>query len=239
MSVNADQVVVDVAEIVFRRLCHPGNLDHPGDDAREQVALRGHDAAEVHEPSLHREDLLELPVVGTVEDALLQLVDPVVEVHEQREEAVDEGIGDQVEVGDRVNALRRPARDPVLRARERRALVLPDRHEEVLREEAVDLDEVVGVRRGTVDDEEDEVVVLVGLRSLAEVDGVLDRERMEAEDLADELQLLRVDAVEIEPEELLVVPQLDEPIPLDRDLGRFAPADDECCHAASIRRPGG
>ena len=103
----------------------------------------------------------------------------------------------------------------------------------------MDLDEVVLVRRGAVDDEEDEVVVLVGLRSLAEVDGVLDRKRMEAEDLADEPQLLRLDAVEIEPEKLLVVPQLHKPISLDRDLGMFAPADDERRHAASIRRPGG
>ena len=46
------------------------------------------------------------------------------------------------------------------------------------------LDQAVVVRVGAVDDEEDEVVVLVELGALPEVLGVLDRQRMEAEDVA-------------------------------------------------------
>ena len=46
------------------------------------------------------------------------------------------------------------------------------------------LDEPVLVGRGAVDDEEHVVVVVVDLRPLAEVLGVLDRERVELEDVA-------------------------------------------------------
>ena len=51
------------------------------------------------------------------------------------------------------------------------------------------LDEPVVVGRGAVDDEEDEVVVVVDLGALPEVLGVLDRERMELEDVAEDLEV--------------------------------------------------
>ena len=54
------------------------------------------------EQPLHPEDLLELAVVGVREDAVLELVDPVVEVGEDREEAVDERVDDPVEQHRRV-----------------------------------------------------------------------------------------------------------------------------------------
>ena len=63
------------------------------------------------------------------------------------------------------------------------------------------LDEAVLVGDGAVDDEEDVVAVVVDLRALAEVLGVLDRERVELEDVAEDLEVLRVGLVEIEPEE--------------------------------------
>jgi hypothetical protein len=44
----------------------------------------------------------------------------------------------------------------------------------------VHLDEPIRIRNGPVDDEEDEVVVLLELGTLAEVLRVLDRERVEA-----------------------------------------------------------
>jgi len=49
----------------------------------------------------------------------------------------------------------------------------------------VHLDEPVVVRGGAVDDDEDEVVVLVDLRTLPEVLRVLDRQRVVAERLAE------------------------------------------------------
>ena len=69
------------------------------------------------------------------------------------------------------------------------------------------LDEPVVVGRGTVDDDEDEVVVVVDLRPLAELLGVLDGQRVELEDVAEDLEVLVVRLVEVEPEELVVCEQ--------------------------------
>jgi hypothetical protein len=49
------------------------------------------------EQPLHLEDLLQLVVVGVQEDAVLKLVDPVIEGGEAWEEAVDEPVDDAVE----------------------------------------------------------------------------------------------------------------------------------------------
>jgi hypothetical protein len=65
----------------------------------------------------------------------------------------------------------------------------------------VDLDQTVLVRRGPVDHEEDVVAVLVELGPLPELLGVLDRERMELEDVPQDLEVVRVGLVEVEPEE--------------------------------------
>ena len=67
---------------------------------------------------------------------------------------------------------------------EGRCFVAVDGDEELLGVEAVHLDESVVVGDGAVDDDEDEVVVVVELRALAELLGVLDRERVELEDVA-------------------------------------------------------
>ena len=64
------------------------------------------------------------------------------------------------------------------------------------------LDEPVLVGVGPIDDEEDVVVVLVELGSLPEVLGVLECERVELEDVAQDLEVVRIGSVEIEPEEL-------------------------------------
>ena len=94
-----------------------------------------------------------------------------------------------------------------------------DGDEEPLRVEAVDLDEPVVVRDGAVDDEEDEVVVVVDLRPLAELLGVLDRERVELEDVAQDLEVAGLRFVEVEPEELAAREQ-----PLDRLAAELHPA---------------
>ena len=52
------------------------------------------------------------------------------------------------------------------------------------------LDQPVVVGDGAVDDEEDEVVVVVDLRALAEVLRVLDRQRVELEDVAEDLEVV-------------------------------------------------
>ena len=54
-----------------------------------------------------------------------------------------------------------------------------------------------------VEDEEDVIAVVVELGALAEVVGVLQRERVEAEDLAQLCQLIGVGVVEVQPEEVV------------------------------------
>ena len=72
-------------------------------------------------------------------------------------------------------------------------MLSPNRDEVALGIEDVHLDEAVVVRRRRrpVDDEEDEVVVLLELRALAELLRVLERERVEAEDVAEEREIFR------------------------------------------------
>ena len=69
--------------------------------------------------------------------------------------------------------------------------------------EAVHLDEPVLVGRSTVDDDEGEVVVVVDLRPLAEMLRILDREGVEREHVAQDVEVLRSGLREVEPEELL------------------------------------
>ena len=76
-----------------------------------------------------------------------------------------------------------------------------DGDEIVRRVEAVHLDQAVLVARGAVDDEEDVVAVFVELGPLAEVLGVLDRERMELEDISQDLEVVGLGLMKVEPEE--------------------------------------
>jgi hypothetical protein len=65
----------------------------------------------------------------------------------------------------------------------------------------VHLDQAVIVGNSAVDDDEYEVVVLVELCSLLEFFGVLDGERVELEDVAEDCVVVLVWLVEVEPEE--------------------------------------
>ena len=58
---------------------------------------------------------------------------------------------------------------------------------------------------GAVEDEEDVVVVVVELRALAEVLGVLERERVKAEQLLQLIELVAVGRGQVEPEEVVAV----------------------------------
>jgi hypothetical protein len=90
-------VVVDVAEVALVPLRQPWQLGDPAHQARERVALRTDRLAQPDEQALQGEDLLQLLVTGLAEDLDLELVDPVIEVGQDREEAVDEPVDDPVE----------------------------------------------------------------------------------------------------------------------------------------------
>jgi hypothetical protein len=98
----------------------------------------------------------------------------------------------------------------------------------------VDLDQPVVVLHGAVDDDEDEVVVLVQLRALVEVLRILDGERMEAEGVAENLEVGVVRGVQVEPEELPRGQQLLDVLAVEVQLLRAAFVED----AAGLRRIG-
>ena len=79
----------------------------------------------------------------------------------------------------------------------------------------------------TVDDDEDEVVVLVELGPLGELFGVLDREWMELEYVSQDLEVVVGRPIEIEPEE---VPGREQP------LGRAAVKADLVAVSTARRR---
>ena len=93
-------------------------------------------------------------------------------------------------------------------------------------------DEAVIVGDGAVDDEEDEVVVVVDLGALPELLGVLDGERVELEDVAEDLEVVRVGLVEIEPEERVAGKQLLDLLAVEVQLLAAAVVDDD----ARVRR---
>jgi hypothetical protein len=64
------------------------------------------------------------------------------------------------------------------------------------------LDKPVVVGRSAVNDEEEKVVVVVDLGALVKVLRVLDRERMEPEDVAQDIEVALRRPVEVEPEEV-------------------------------------
>ena len=77
-----------------------------------------------------------------------------------------------------------------------------DGDEESLGVKAMHLNKTVVVRGGSIRDEEDEIVVVVELGTLAKMLRVLDGERMKAEDVAQDLEVAATGSVEVEPEEL-------------------------------------
>jgi hypothetical protein len=194
-------VVVDVAIVALRVGRHAGDREHAGGDAREEVALRGDHFAQAHEPSLDREDLLELGVVGSLEDAVLDRVDAVVELAEQGEEAVDQRIDHRVQDEGGVVGVEMMRGDAGAQVAEGRAVVVMHGHEVVLGEKAVHLDEVVLVAVRAVDHQHHVVVVGVQLRALTEVLRILQRDGVEAEDVAQQGEACGVGPVDVEPEE--------------------------------------
>ena len=150
---DADQVVVDVAEVPLRVRRHAGDLDDAGDDAGERVPLRADHLAPADQPALEAEQLLQLLVVGPLQHAVLEVVDAVVELGEAGEEAVGQHVDDHVQEHHALGRRLRLGGRPLAQVVERRAAVAVDGDEVRAAEEAVHLDETVLVLVGAVDDE--------------------------------------------------------------------------------------
>jgi hypothetical protein len=109
---------------------------------------------------------------------------------------------------------------------ERRRLVPAYGDEEALRVEAVNLDEPVLVGRVAEGDDEDEIVVVLAFRALSKILRVLDCERMEAEGLLENLDVLWAWAVNVEPEELARLEPLLESLAVEGEYVGAAPIDE-------------
>ena len=90
-------MVVDVAEVALVPSASPGSLGNSAHQARERVALRTDRLTHPDEQALQGELLLQLLVTGLAEDLVLELGEPVIEVGQDREEAVDEPVDGPVE----------------------------------------------------------------------------------------------------------------------------------------------
>lgn len=217
---DADEMVVDVAEIVVAVRLHARQVrDHlhlPG----EQIPHRHHGAAEGEQQALEPEGLLQLLASAARDDRILEGVDLLVQVAEHGEVAVHDHIDDLVDVV--ALAL---GRDRVLQQRAHLAQVLEPvavhRDDVLPGEMAVHLLQrvvvlVLGVRgHGRVQHEQRSLAVHIQLRALAHPLGVLDRQRMPAEDGADLLDLGGGRRDQIQPEELVLRAQLRDQIPVE------------------------
>jgi len=110
-----------------------------------------------------------------------------------------------------------------------------DGDEEPLCIEAVHLDETILVRRSSVGDDEDEVVVVLDLRALAEVLGILHCERVKLEGLPQDLEVLSLGLIEVKPEELSASEQFLDCLAAELDLRAAALVDDQADPAGSLR----
>jgi hypothetical protein len=113
-----------------------------------------------------------------------------------------------------------------------------DGDQESLGVEAVHFDEAVLARRCAIDDDEDEVVVLVELRSLGELFGVFDREWMKLEDVSQDLKVIVCRLVEIEPEEIAGREQPFGRVAVEADLVVVLCPDDVTHRGAGFFGPG-
>jgi hypothetical protein len=99
----------------------------------------------------------------------------------------------------------------------------------------VHLDEPIVVGRGSVDDDEDEVVVVVELRPLVELLRILDREWVEFEDVAQDLEVVLARPIEVEPEEAAAREERRHALAIELHFAALSILDDMACPRAAAR----
>ena len=200
---DAAQVIVDVPEVEAGLLGH-ARIAALGEQ-REDVALGGEHLAHLHQRAFEREDPGQVRPLGALEDGVLDLLQVVRHEVEDREVGVDDGVGDQVEDKVRPAPPQRglacgPLPDPV----ERLDRVLVDGDQVVRAQESVQLvrHDVVRLARRAgepVDHHEQVVAVFLQLRPLVDVQAVLDRQRVKAEAIGQELERRFVLGLKVDP----------------------------------------
>ena len=219
-------MVVDVAEVPLVLCGRDPAARRSRPSVERTCRAAGYRFPQANKQALHLKDLLQLLVVGLEEDRVLELVDAVVEGCEDGEEAVDQPVDDPVEQQRRLFNRLVASLIAAADLGKRGAVVAMDSDEKSLGVEAMHLDKPVVVRRRAIDDDEDEVVVLVELRPLAELLRVLDRERMELEDIAKDLKVRLARSIEVEPEKATVREQALDGVDIEADLAAAVIVDD-------------
>jgi hypothetical protein len=204
---DPDEVVVEVLVVGERLVVE--DLDLASEQRVRDVAHRSQHPAQLEELALQVEDLAqEDGVAPPLENPVLQPVDVLGDLVEQREIAVDRRVDDRVQepAGGRTNG-RGPVLEAVPDRLDDRGSAPVDAHQEAGSGEQVQLAEVelahrVGRREWLVGD--DHVVPGVGvhLRALAAFAEVLDGEVVEAELPFQELEVLTARVADVEPDEV-------------------------------------
>ena len=163
-----------------------------------------------------------------VEDRGVEPFDPVVEPLEDGEEGVGQPV--QHSVDDELLGARRLRGQPLADFLQRRAALAMGGDDVAAAEEGVDLDHLhlapLGLLRPVVD-EEHVLAEVVQLRPLAALQRVLQRQRVEPEDVFEFGDLLLARVGEVEPEVLVALQQLGDRVAVD-------PVED--AHGATLDR---
>ena len=207
------QDVVDLAERVARGLALEARepleqLPAGG----EHVPLRAQELLQAEELAAQAGDVAAHHVARPLEGLLLELVDARGLALDELGQRVGQGVEDpedEVDLAADVALRDRPAR-----ADELVAGVAADRHDVLAAEVEVDLDGLV-VAVGAVEDEQHLAAVVVELRALAELLGVLEGQRRQLEDGAEQVQLGLRGSQEVEPEELAALPERAHAVDVD------------------------
>ena len=204
-------MVVDVAEVVAFVELEAGQVGDLVDRAREDVALRRDHLAHRHELALEPEQALKLLVGGVREHRVLELVDLVVDVRQQWEEAV----GQRVEhaVDQELLAVQHLAVELFALLVQRRQRIPVDRDHVLARDEQMHLAQRVlrVIPAGAIEHQEHVVAVVVELGPLVKLLAVLDRQRVKAEQLLQLAQLLVAGRCQIQPEEMVAIQVILDP----------------------------
>src|SRR5215210_1717352 len=214
------EVVADVAQVLARAAGEAGQVEDDLGAGGEAVAL-GHDpAGQLLDVLLEAVDLRQLLLTRAGEQDLgLERVDALLEQLDDRVEGVGQDVEDLVD--DVVLGLRVGDVELLVQRVELDARRAAHRDDERARDVDVDLDGLeqplarAAPAPHRVEDEQDAVAVGVELGPLAELARVLERDRVQPEEVAERGEVLVAGVGEVEPEELVALAQRGEAVGID------------------------
>src|SRR5690625_1684219 len=210
----ADQVIIEAPEV---DLClWTEIMARPIREPHRDLTHRCELSAQEEEGTLQLEDLFYEARLPTVEDPVVQFIDEIIDLVEEWEVLIDEGVEDLIRemvdtTGEEVSPTRKPA--SYLGGRLRMTEVrghdepIPDEEVEVLRIEEI-RSWLLRPELGLAYDDEECAVVLPDLDPTLRGPYILDGQGVEVEEVGEESVLLVILGIDIEPEGAL--PRLEE-----------------------------